>query len=51
MEKIPVYALAGFLGSGKTTVLKNILENMEGIKTGVIQNEFGKVGKIGRAHV
>ena len=31
MEKIPVYALAGFLGSGQTTVLKNILENMEGI--------------------
>ena len=48
MEKIPVYALAGFLGSGKTTVLKNILENMEGIKTGVIQNEFGKVGIDGK---
>ena len=36
--------LVGEPGSGKTTVLKNILENMEGIKTGVIQNEFGKVG-------
>ena len=28
--------------AGKTTLLKNLLENMEGMKVGVIQNELGK---------
>lgn len=43
-KKIKFYALTGFLGAGKTTVLKNIIDNLEGKKVGVIQNEFGKLG-------
>jgi G3E family GTPase len=43
MAKIKLYALTGFLGSGKTTVLKKLLTEMQGKKIGVIQNEFGKI--------
>lgn len=43
-KKIDLYILTGFLGSGKTTFLKNILEDLEGEKIGIIQNEFGKIG-------
>lgn len=43
-EKIDLYVLTGFLGSGKTTVLLNILKVLKEDKVGVIQNEFGKLG-------
>lgn len=43
-EKIDLYILTGFLGSGKTTVLLNLLEILKEKKVGVIQNEFGKLG-------
>ncbi|MBN2898759.1 MAG: GTP-binding protein [Clostridia bacterium] len=45
MEKqIDLYLLTGFLGAGKTTVLKEILKLSENRKIGVIMNEFGKTG-------
>ncbi|MFZ3589322.1 CobW family GTP-binding protein [Bacillus sp. DJP31] len=42
--KIPVYVLNGFLGSGKTTVLINILSycKEKELKAGVILNELGE---------
>ena len=43
MEKTKLYILTGFLGSGKTTLLQGILENLKGKKTGIIQNELGKL--------
>jgi G3E family GTPase len=43
-EKTNLYLLTGFLGSGKTTFLTNILKDLSGEKVGVIMNEFGKVG-------
>ena len=39
-----LYVLTGFLGSGKTTVLLELLKQLKGHKIGVIQNEFGKLG-------
>lgn len=42
MNQIKLYFLTVFW-SGKTTLLKNLLENMEGTKVGVIQNELGKI--------
>ena len=39
-----LYVLTGFLGSGKTTVLLELLKRLEGHRIGVIQNEFGKIG-------
>ena len=38
-EKLPVTVITGFLGSGKTSALKNLLENRDGIKVGVIVND------------
>ena len=43
-NKIDLYVLTGFLGSGKTTVLLNLIETLKEEKVGIIQNEFGKLG-------
>lgn len=41
MKKIPFHIISGFLGSGKTTFLKRIIETCpEACKPGIIQNEF-----------
>lgn len=41
---IPMQLVTGFLGSGKTTFLKNYLEEFSGgRKIGIIQNEFSEV--------
>jgi G3E family GTPase len=41
MQKIPFHIISGFLGSGKTTFLKRIIEQNSGQKKiGIIQNEF-----------
>jgi G3E family GTPase len=44
MEAIPVSVLTGFLGSGKTTMLRHLLRQPEFSRTAVIINEFGEVG-------
>lgn len=41
---IPVSVLSGFLGSGKTTLIRNLLANPAARDTAVIVNEFGEVG-------
>jgi G3E family GTPase len=41
---IPVSILTGFLGSGKTTMLRHLLGQPEFSRTAVIINEFGEVG-------
>ncbi len=43
-KNINLYILTGFLGSGKTTVLLKLLDNLKDKKVGIIQNEFGKLG-------
>jgi len=43
-SSVPLHIISGFLGSGKTTFLKEILSQLPGNrKTGVIQNEFAPV--------
>jgi hypothetical protein len=42
-KKIPTILLAGFLGSGKTTTLKHLLENNSNIKIGTIVNDVASV--------
>lgn len=41
---IPVHIVTGFLGSGKTTFIKNILKNGQDEKTLILVNELGEVG-------
>lgn len=44
MSAIPLQLVTGFLGSGKTTFLKNYLDEFSGQrKIGIIQNEFSEV--------
>ncbi|MET9466509.1 GTP-binding protein [Streptomyces sp. NPDC006544] len=43
MNSIPVVVLAGFLGSGKTTVLNHLLGNRGGTRIGVVVNDFGSI--------
>ncbi|MGW4481470.1 CobW family GTP-binding protein [Rhodococcus triatomae] len=41
---IPVVLVAGFLGSGKTSLLNHLLRGHHGVRIGVIVNDFGSVG-------
>ena len=43
-EKIPATVITGFLGAGKTTLIRNMLENAKGRRIALIINEFGDVG-------
>src|SRR5262250_1499510 len=47
-ERIPVTLVAGFLGSGKTTLVNRILTEQHEQRMAVIVNEFGEVGIDGR---
>ena len=42
--KVPVTVITGFLGSGKTTLITQLMRNPNGKRLAVIVNEFGDVG-------
>ena len=42
-KQIPMTLLAGFLGSGKTTTLQNLLTNNDGLKIGIIVNDVASI--------
>lgn len=42
-EKKQILLISGFLGAGKTTFLKNLLEAYDDKKVGMLMNEFGEV--------
>ncbi|CEQ29232.1 CobW/P47K family protein [[Clostridium] sordellii] len=41
---IKIDVVSGFLGSGKTTLIKHMLESIENEKVVIIENEFGQIG-------
>lgn len=42
--RLPVTVVTGFLGAGKTTLIRELLTKPEGANTAVVVNEFGEVG-------
>jgi cobalamin biosynthesis protein CobW len=44
MHKIPVTVITGFLGAGKTTLVRQLLQQNGGRRIAVVVNEFGEVG-------
>src|SRR5260370_25380520 len=44
LTKIPCTIVTGFLGAGKTTLVRHILENAQARRLAVLVNEFGDVG-------
>lgn len=44
LEKTPVTVITGFLGAGKTTLIRHLMTNPQGKRLAVIVNEFGDVG-------
>lgn len=44
LAKLPVTVITGFLGSGKTTLIRHLMQNPQGKRLAVIVNEFGDVG-------
>ncbi len=44
MTQIPVTLLTGFLGAGKTSLVKRILQDPRFVDTALVINEFGEVG-------
>ena len=44
LARVPCTIITGFLGSGKTTLIRHVLANTNGRRLAVIVNEFGDVG-------
>ncbi|WP_206929034.1 cobalamin biosynthesis protein CobW [Roseococcus thiosulfatophilus] len=44
LDKTPCTIVTGFLGAGKTTLIRHLLENPGGRRIAVIVNEFGDIG-------
>ena len=44
LSKLPVTVVTGFLGSGKTTLIRHLMTNPQGKRLAVIVDEFGDVG-------
>ncbi|MGK2286520.1 cobalamin biosynthesis protein CobW [Pedomonas sp. V897] len=44
MKKVPATVITGFLGAGKTTLIRHVLQNAGGRRLALIINEFGDIG-------
>ncbi|WP_417586413.1 cobalamin biosynthesis protein CobW [Pararhodobacter oceanensis] len=44
LAKLPVTVITGFLGAGKTTLVRQLMQNPGGKRLAIIVNEFGDVG-------
>ena len=44
LTKTPVTVITGFLGAGKTTLIRHLMQNPQGKRLAVLVNEFGTMG-------
>ena len=44
MSKVPATVITGFLGAGKTTLVRHLMANNQGVRIALIVNEFGDMG-------
>lgn len=44
LTKIPVTVITGFLGAGKTTLVRHLMANPQGKRLAILVNEFGTMG-------
>lgn len=44
LTRVPCTVITGFLGAGKTTLIRSLIESLEGKRLAIIVNEFGDVG-------
>lgn len=44
LSKVPVTVITGFLGAGKTTLIRHLMANPQGKRLAILVNEFGTVG-------
>jgi len=44
LAKVPATVVTGFLGAGKTTLIRHLLANADGRRIALVVNEFGDVG-------
>src|SRR5258708_39264252 len=44
MRRVPATVITGFLGAGKTSLVRHLLAHAEGRRLSVIVNEFGELG-------
>ncbi len=44
LSKIPVTVITGFLGAGKTTLIRHLMQNPQGKRLAILVNEFGTAG-------
>ncbi|MET0371745.1 MAG: cobalamin biosynthesis protein CobW [Sphingobium sp.] len=44
MSKVPTTVITGFLGAGKTTLIRHLLQNAKGRRLALVINEFGDIG-------
>jgi cobalamin biosynthesis protein CobW len=44
MSKVPTTVITGFLGAGKTTLIRHLLQTARGRRLALVINEFGDVG-------
>ena len=44
LAKVPVTIVTGFLGAGKTTMIRHVIEHSRGRRLALVINEFGDVG-------
>lgn len=48
LAKVPVTIVTGFLGAGKTTLIRHLMQNPGGRRLAIVVNEFGETGVDGQ---